>query len=192
VRQDVAVLLADLVAVSETVTATSARGGKIAALAEALRGASAEEAAVAVAFLSGELRQRQIGLGWAALRELPVAAEVASLRVGEVDVAFAAIGALGGPGSRDARRLALRELFGRATAGEQRFLRALLAGDLRQGALEGVMVEAAARAARQTRARCCSRSGATSRSASRPRSACGGSQSSSPWSRRSASRSTPS
>ena len=63
--------LDDVAAASETVGATSARGGKIAALADALRLASPEEAAIAVAFLSGELRQRQIGVGWAALRELP-------------------------------------------------------------------------------------------------------------------------
>src|SRR4051812_22917464 len=65
------VLLDDVAAASETVGATSARGGKIAALADALRFASPEEAAIAVAFLSGELRQRQIGVGWAALQELP-------------------------------------------------------------------------------------------------------------------------
>ena len=61
-------LLDDLAAASETVGATSARGGKIAALADALRSASPEEAAIAVAFLSGELRQRQIGVGWASLQ----------------------------------------------------------------------------------------------------------------------------
>jgi DNA ligase-1 len=141
------VLLADLAAVSETVAATSARGGKVEALAAALRLASPEEAAIAVAFLSGELRQRQIGVGWAALRELPPAASAPSLTVGEVDAAFAAIGALAGPGSQGARRAALGALFERATEREQRFLRSLLAGDLRQGALEGVMAEAAARAA---------------------------------------------
>ena len=67
-------LLDDVAAASETVGATSARGGKIAALADALRLASPEEAAIAVAFLSGELRQRQIGVGWAALQDLPAPA----------------------------------------------------------------------------------------------------------------------
>jgi ATP-dependent DNA ligase I len=140
-------LLADLVAVSEAVSATSARGGKVEALAAALRLASPEEAAIAVAFLSGELRQRQIGVGWAAVRELPPPAQAPSLSVGEVDAAFAAIGVLGGPGSQGARRAALAALFGRATEPEQRFVRALLSGGIRQGALEGVMAEAAARAA---------------------------------------------
>jgi ATP-dependent DNA ligase I len=141
------VLLADLTTVSEAVASTSARGGKSDALAAALRAVSAEEAPAAVAFLSGELRQRQIGVGWAALRDLPAPADAPSLTVGEVDAAFARIGALAGPGSRDARRQALAELFARATAPEQRFLRALLSGDMRQGALGGVMAEAAARAA---------------------------------------------
>jgi ATP-dependent DNA ligase I len=139
--------LAELAAASETVAATAARGGKVAALAELLRGAAPAELPAAVAFLSGELRQRQIGVGWAALRERPEPAAAPQLTVAEVDAAFAAIGALAGPGSRDARRQALAALFARATGGEQRFLVALLAGDLRQGALEGVMTEAAARAA---------------------------------------------
>jgi ATP-dependent DNA ligase I len=141
------VLLADLAAVSETVAATSARGAKVEALAGALRLASPAEAAIAVAYLSGELRQRQIGVGWAALRELPEPAAEPSLTVAEVDAACAHIGGLSGPGSQGARRAALADLFGRATEREQRFLRALLSGELRQGALEGVMAEAAAKAA---------------------------------------------
>jgi ATP-dependent DNA ligase I len=140
-------LLADLVAVSEAVAATSARGGKVEAIAAALRLASPEEVPAVVAYLSGELRQRQIGVGWAALRDLPEPAAEPSLTVGQLDSSLGAIGEISGPGSRDARRSALAALLGRATAAEQRFLRALLAGDLRQGALEGVMVEAAARAA---------------------------------------------
>jgi ATP-dependent DNA ligase I len=141
------VLLDDLAAVSETVAATSARGGKIAALADALRLASPEEAAIAVAFLSGELRQRQIGVGWASLRDVPAPAAAPSLTVAEVDAAFAAIGALAGPGSQTARRAALAALFARATGREQAFLRALLSGGVRQGALEGVMADATAKAA---------------------------------------------
>jgi ATP-dependent DNA ligase I len=140
-------LLADLVSASDGVAATPARGGKIAILADALRAASPDEAAIAVAFLSGELRQRQIGIGWAALRELPSAALGPSLGVGDVDAAFARIGGFSGPGSQAARRATLTALLEQATEREQRFLRALLSGELRQGALEGVMAEAAARAA---------------------------------------------
>ena len=83
--------------------------------------------------------QRQIGVGWAQLRELPPPAAAPSLSVAEVDAAFAAIGALGGAGSVAARRAALAALFGRADAEEQQFLVRLLLGDLGQGALAGVM-----------------------------------------------------
>jgi DNA ligase-1 len=140
------VLLSELVAASEAVRSTSARLGKIEALAAALRVAAPAEVAAAVAFLSGELRQRQIGVGWASLRDVPPPAEAPSLAVGEVDAAFAHIGVLTGPGSQGARRAALAALFARATLPEQRFLRGVLTGELRQGAQAGVMVEAVARA----------------------------------------------
>src|SRR4051812_20260831 len=139
-------LFSDLAAVSDAVRATSARKEKVALLAGALRGLGVEEVAPGTAFLSGELLQRQIGVGWASLREVPSAAAEPSLTVGEVANALAAIGAKGGPGSVAARREALAALFARATEPEQRLLRGLLVGDLRQGALEGVMTEAVARA----------------------------------------------
>jgi DNA ligase-1 len=135
-------LLADLAATSQAVAATGARTGKVALLASALREAGPEEVAAAVAFLSGELRQRQIGVGWAAVRELPPAAGEPSLTVAEVDAAFGRIGALAGAGSQAARREALAALFARATGEEQAFLRGVLLGDVRQGALAGVMTEA--------------------------------------------------
>jgi DNA ligase-1 len=140
-------LLADLVAVSAAVGATRSRTAKVQAVAGALRGVEPGEAPVVVAFLSGELRQRQIGVGWAALRAVPAPAVTASLTVAEVDDAFAHIGALAGPGSQAARRDALGALFARATAEEAAFLRRLLLGDLGQGALEGVVVSAVAAAA---------------------------------------------
>ena len=136
-----------LVDASAAVRATAARGEKTAALAALLREAGPGEVAPAVAFLSGSLMQRQIGVGWAQLRELPPPAATPSLSVAEVDAAFAAIGALGGAGSVAARRAALGELFGRADADEQQFLVRLLLGDLGQGALAGVMSDAVARAA---------------------------------------------
>ena len=141
------VLLRDLADTSAAVAGTSARLGKVGLLADALGRADPDEAAAAVAFLSGELRQRQIGVGWATLREVPPPAESPTLRVGEVDAIFEEIGRQAGAGSQAARRALLAELFARATAPEQRFLRQLLVGELRQGALEGVMVDAVARAA---------------------------------------------
>jgi DNA ligase-1 len=143
----VTMLLADLVAVSAAVSATPSRTAKAQAVAGALRGTDPGEAPVVVAFLSGELRQRQIGVGWSSLREAPDPAATATLTVAEVDDAFGRIGALAGPGSQAARRDALGALFGRATAEEAEFLRRLLLGDLRQGALEGVVVTAVAAAA---------------------------------------------
>jgi ATP-dependent DNA ligase I len=141
------VLLRDLADTSAAVAATPARLGKVGLLADVLGRADPDEAAAAVAFLSGELRQRQIGVGWATLREVPAPADSPTLRVGEVDATFEKVGRQAGAGSQAARRALLAELFARATAPEQWFLRQLLIGELRQGALEGVMVDAVARAA---------------------------------------------
>jgi DNA ligase-1 len=141
------VLLRELAATSEAVASTSARGAKVERLAECLRRLEPAEVAIAVPYLSGELRQRQIGVGYAALRDLPGPAAEPSLTLAEVDAALDLVGRLSGAGSQRERRRALAELAARATADEQRFLWRLLLGDLRQGALEGVMVEAVARAA---------------------------------------------
>jgi DNA ligase-1 len=141
------VLLIDLVQTWQAVAATRSRLSKIGLIAERMRRLSPAETVPGVAYLCGELRQRQIGVGWASLRELPAPAGDPSLEVAEVDAAFEAIGQCAGPGSQAARRKLLDELFARATADEQRFLRQLLLGELRQGALEGVVVEAVARAA---------------------------------------------
>src|SRR5256884_2440949 len=91
--------------------------------------------------------QRQIGVGWAALRDGFAPAHAPTLTLSEVDSGFSAIGAVSGKGSAAARKALVGELFGRATADEQRFLVGLLSGELRQGALEGVMTEAVAPAA---------------------------------------------
>jgi ATP-dependent DNA ligase I len=141
------VLLAELTATSQAVRATSARTEKIERLAQTLRRMAPDEVAIGVAYLSGELRQRQIGVGYRSLRELPPPATEATLGLIEVDAACAAIGGLAGAGSQAARRGALAALFARATEPEQRFLVGLMTGELRQGAQEGVVVEAVARAA---------------------------------------------
>jgi ATP-dependent DNA ligase I len=141
------VLLDEVAETSAAVAASSARLAKVERLAACLRRLEPDEVHPAVAFLSGELRQRQIGVGWAALRDAPDPAPEPSLTVAEVDAAFERIGRLAGPGSQAERRRLVAELFGRATAAEQRFLIGLLSGELRQGALEGVMVEAIAKAA---------------------------------------------
>jgi ATP-dependent DNA ligase I len=141
------VLLAQIAVVSQAVATTSARLAKIDLLAGALSEAGPVEVPIAVAYLSGDLPQRQIGVGWAVLRGGFTPAAAPSLTLSDVDSAFAAIGAVSGKGSAAARKSLVTELFERATADEQQFLFGLLSGELRQGALEGVMTEAVARAA---------------------------------------------
>ncbi len=141
------VLLAELAEASRVVSQTSARLAKVAALADALRAAGAAEVPVLVAYLSGELPQRQIGVGWAALRSVPPPAVTGSLTLLGVDEAFSRIKAVGGKGSAAERKRLVGELFAAATAEEQFFLVRLLSGELRQGALDGVMTDAVARAA---------------------------------------------
>jgi ATP-dependent DNA ligase I len=141
------VLLTQVAGVSRTVSQTSARLAKVAALADALGDANVDEIPIVVAYLSGELPQRQIGVGWAALRSVPTPAEVPSLTVLGVNAAFSQIGAVAGKGSAAERKRLVGELFAAATAEEQYFLVRLLSGELRQGALDGVMTDAVARAA---------------------------------------------
>jgi ATP-dependent DNA ligase I len=141
------VLLTELARVSQAVASTPARLAKVAALADVLRSASVDEVPVVVAYLSGELPQRQIGVGWAALRSVPAPAEESSLTVLAVDAAFSRIGAVAGKGSTAERKRLVGEVFAAATAAEQFFLVRLLSGELRQGALDGVMTDAVAKAA---------------------------------------------
>ena len=137
---------AELAATSDAVREASGRKDKVALIAQALRRLEPDEAQAGAAFLSGELLQRQIGVGWATLRSVPEPAAEPGLSVADVARAFEAIGALGGAGSVAARRDALGALFARATATEQRLLRGLLSGNLRQGALQGVVTDAIAKA----------------------------------------------
>jgi DNA ligase 1 len=142
------VLLIDVAATSRQVGETSARRAKVASLAELLTRAraDAELVEIVVSWLAGELPQRQIGVGWAALRSLPPAAAQPSLTVAEVDATFSEIGAILGKGSQARRSERVVALFSAATETEQTFLRRLLSGELRQGALTGVMSDAVAAA----------------------------------------------
>jgi DNA ligase 1 len=137
----------ELAAVSAAVAATSKRLAKIDLLAGALRGLAPDEIEAGAAYLSGELRQRQIGVGWAALRDLPAPAAEPSLEVAEVDARLAEIGAQSGAGSQGRRRDLLGRLWALATVDEQRMLAGLISGELRQGAQAGLLVDALARAA---------------------------------------------
>jgi DNA ligase-1 len=144
VRQDAWVLFADLVSTSVAVREVRSRKGKAGLLGGALQRLAPAEIEAGVAYLSGELRQRRTGVGWAALRVLPAPVEQPGLTVSEVDAALERVAALSGPGSQAVRREAIAALFGRATAQEQDFLREVISGELRQGALGGVMADAVA------------------------------------------------
>jgi DNA ligase 1 len=143
-------LLAEIVETSTAVAATRSRKAKVAALAETLaraRSAPPDEVVTVAAYLAGTLRQRRTGLGWRSLQSLPEPAADPTLEVTEVHEAFATIAALAGPGSQAARASATEELFGRATPAEQGWLRGLVTGEVRQGALDALLQEAVARAA---------------------------------------------
>jgi DNA ligase-1 len=142
------VLFSEVVAGSAAVAATRSRLAKAAALAAVLRAAAPEEVEAATAWLTGEPRQGRLGAGWRTLAALDVRpADAPSLQVHDVERRLDALAATSGTGSTARRAAQLHELFGAATADEQRFLRRLLTGELRQGALDGVMLEAVAAAA---------------------------------------------
>ncbi|MFD6030825.1 ATP-dependent DNA ligase [Cellulosimicrobium funkei] len=146
-------LLAEVAATSDAVAATRSRLAKRAAIADLLRRvaddaeAGSAEVEIAVAYLAGELRQRRTGLGWRSLRDLPAPAEEPGLTLTDVDAAFARMAELSGPGSSTARQAEAAALFGAATAREQSLLAGLVSGELRQGALDSVVVDAVAEAA---------------------------------------------
>ncbi len=142
--------LHDLVVTSRSVASTSARKEKIVLLVDLLRGLAPDEIAVAVAFLAGELIEGRIGVGPALLRAVAPGSPAAepTLSVGDVANCFQRVASVFGSGSTATRGRLLNELLSRATAEEQGFLTRLILGELRQGALEGVMVEAIARAAK--------------------------------------------
>ena len=141
-------LLADLVAASRAVAATRSRTAKVAVLADCLHRLEPDEGRIGIAYLSGALPEGRIGIGYAALRstEVPAAAE-ASLTVPQVAAGVAELARSAGPGSAARRAGILARLLAGATEAEQEFLRRLIVGELRQGALEGIMADALAAAA---------------------------------------------
>jgi DNA ligase-1 len=141
--------LGDLVETSQGVGETTGRLEKIRRLADLLKRLEPAEIRIGVAFLSGELRQGRIGVGYAALQNASpgAAADSPTLTLLEVDDTFGRIAAMSGAGSSGERARLLHDLFFRATRVEHQFLFRLVLGELRQGALEGLMAEAVARAA---------------------------------------------
>jgi len=142
------VLLADVLAASAAVAATRSRTAKATAIADLLRRAGADEIEPVTAWLAGETRQGRLGVGWRTLSRMAGAPATApSLTVDAVDRALTELAGTAGPGSAARRDATLAALLSAATAHEQQFLVRLLTGELRQGALEGVMLDAVAAAA---------------------------------------------
>ncbi|MDO5504066.1 MAG: ATP-dependent DNA ligase [Actinomycetia bacterium] len=140
-------LLSTIVAASAQVAATRSRIAKRTAIAAVIRSArTPADAELAALYLSGTLRQRRTGIGWRSLAALPIAAADSSLTLAEVDHALETMSHLSGTGSATRRREHLESLFGRATTEEQAYLRGLITGEIRQGALDGVLLDALAEA----------------------------------------------
>ncbi|HET8547034.1 MAG TPA: ATP-dependent DNA ligase, partial [Bryobacteraceae bacterium] len=140
-------LLSTVVETSRRVAETTKRREKSEALAALLRQLMPDEIAVVVPYLAGGTRQGRVGIGYAMIRDAmaPPAPE-ATLQVTEVDRMLDAYADVQGAGSAARRREIVQAVFARATEAEQQFLTGLLMGELRQGALEGIMVEAVAKA----------------------------------------------
>ncbi len=142
-------LLADLVAATSDVAATSARKEKIARLAALLGTATADEIAVVVGLVAGEPRQGRIGVGWATVRDLPVddaRPSEPSRTVADLDSLLDEVAATHGEGSQGARVGLLSDFLAGTTVDEADFVRRLLIGELRQGASAGIVTEAVAKA----------------------------------------------
>jgi DNA ligase-1 len=142
-------LLAHLVATSQRVAATSARLAKVGELAGFLKSLPPGEVCAAVHYLSGQTPQGRLGVGYSALEPATLAppAPGPSLSIGDVDAVLALLPGIKGTGAAGRRTELLRDLWSLATPPEREFLARLLLGELRQGALGGVMLDAIAAAA---------------------------------------------
>ncbi|MGW0363723.1 ATP-dependent DNA ligase [Streptomyces sp. NPDC002990] len=140
-------LLADVARVSREVAETSARSRKTALLAELFAAAPPEEAGLVISYLAGSLPQGRPGIGWRALGRAVTPASAPSLTLRAVDAAVSELAAVAGTGAQAERYRILDALLGAATEPEQAFLRSLLSGEVRQGALDAVALEGVAAAA---------------------------------------------
>ena len=142
-------LLADVVTASRDLTDTSSRSEKVAILAALLGRLDASEVAVAVGFLAGVPRQGRVGIGYSTIYGIEHApAREASLSIDDLDRSITEVQRMTGSGSAATRKQILGELLGQATDQEADFVKRLFTGELRQGALAGLMVDAIAKAAR--------------------------------------------
>ena len=141
--------LAEVASTWAALRTTRSRKKKVAWLTELMAGTTDDALERVVAWLSGELRQGRIGVGYAAAYgavKQAAAAEAPSLECEGVESRFDEIQGISGAGSKNRRHEALVDLLQRCTEAEQHFLVGLLTGELRQGALKGLMVDALAAA----------------------------------------------
>jgi DNA ligase 1 len=147
--------LQELVRASREVTETRSRTAKIERFARVVAELDPNEIEIAIGFLSGEPRQGRLGVGGATLSRLSGAAAAAesTATLADVDTTLERVATASGKGSSGERDRLLGDLFARLTADECEFVARLMVGELRQGALEGILVDAVARAAQITPAR---------------------------------------
>src|SRR2546426_4552715 len=140
--------LARLVEVVDRVRATARKTEKVGLLADFLRQTQDKETELTALYLSGSLPQGRIGVGWRMIDEAMPQSAVSRnpLRLVEVDQTFESIAAERGSGSSERKVQTLRGLFERASQDERQFVARLLIGEVRQGALEGLVLEAIAKA----------------------------------------------
>lgn len=139
--------LASVMAVAAGVQATRSRSAKRDALAALLRDAGPQEAEILVGLLLGSPRQGRVGVGWRTVRAVDENAGTTgapTLTLGDVDAAYDKLADTHGPGSARSREEILTTLWTRASTAERTFLRGTLLGDLRTGALAGVLTDALA------------------------------------------------
>lgn len=144
-------LLSELVAATEQAVATSSRLAKVAAISGALRSIDADEIVPAIGLLLARPRQGRVGVGWRTLANIEAThAASASLTILDVDAALGRLATAEGPGSVGARQAELRALATRAMPDEWDFICRVVLGELRTGALEGVVVDSVAKASGRT------------------------------------------
>ncbi len=141
-------LYGEVVGAAARVTATSKRSEKVAEFADLLRAVPVESVPVVVGMLVGEPRQGRIGVGWASLRDARVdPAREPSVTIGEIDLAISVLATTSGQGSKREKDTVLGSLLARMTDAEQSHFVRLLTGEMRQGANDGVVSDAVAKAA---------------------------------------------
>lgn len=142
--------LGELVTLVAAVRATPKKTEKVLRLATGLRQVRGRELVLLASYLVGTIPQGRIGVGWklieAAMPQGPHSPGT-PLTLADIDRTMSILAADQGSGSFDRRATELGRLFERAAPEERRFLGGLLIGEIRQGALEGLLLDAIATAA---------------------------------------------